>query len=418
MLKFIKFFRGYLYVRLTGYSPERFFNLCGNAGIILWELKKEGDSYVFCISLQAFRRLKPMLKKSGTHIRILKRVGIPFMLFRYRHHRFFLVGITCACLFLFFLSRFVWVVEISGNHQYSTQVLTEFLEEQHIGYGSRKQQIDCEETEMLLRNHFADITWVSVRLSGTKLYIALQERLPSGNTASDPAAENACDLTTEVSGEVASVLVRRGTAQVKAGDTVQAGDVVVSGLIPLQNDSGDIVSYDLCAADADVQIRTELPYKDNFPAKIQIRKLTGNVRYGIAVLSGRWQMNLLRSAKDGEIQDRKYLQICLGRDFYLPVQVVLERAEAYEIYETKRSEEEIRQVAQNNLDDYIQKLEKNAIQIMSKSVIVEVSATEVSVHGTLEALVKAGGRTEIENTKIQEGTDKYGIDTTDVGHSD
>ena len=82
MLKFIKFFRGYLYVRLTGYSPERFFNLCGNAGIILWELHREETGYVFCISLRAFRRLKPMLRKSGTQIRILKRVGLPFLLFR------------------------------------------------------------------------------------------------------------------------------------------------------------------------------------------------------------------------------------------------------------------------------------------------------------------------------------------------
>ena len=417
MLKFIKFFRGYLYVRLTGYSPERFFNLCGNAGIILWELHREETGYVFCISLRAFRRLKPMLRKSGTQIRILKRVGLPFLLFRYRKHRFFAIGILAAFLFLMVMSRFVWSVEISGNHQYSTQLLTKFLAEEQIGYGVRKREIDCENAEVLLRNHFPDITWVSVRLSGTKLYVAVQERLPAGN-AGEESALVASDLVTEVAGEVTSVLVRRGTALVQAGDEVEAGTVVVSGIIPSQDDSGETVSYDLCAADADVTIHTTLPYEDHFSAKKQVREQIGKTKYGIGVLTEDGQLNLFWQQKAQTGCIRIYRQICLGRDFYLPFTLVTERLWQYENNETDRTEAEIKRIAQEKLDNYIQKLEKNAIQILSNSVIIEKNATEVSVHGTLDAMVTVSRRTEIENTKTQEGTDKYGIDTTVVGHSD
>ena len=417
MLKFIKFFRGYLYVRLTGYSPERFFNLCGNAGIILWELHREETGYVFCISLRAFRRLKPMLRKSGTQIRILKRVGLPFLLFRYRKHRFFAIGILAAFLFLMVMSRFVWSVEISGNHQYSTQLLTKFLAEEQIGYGVRKREIDCENAEVLLRNHFPDITWVSVRLSGTKLYVAVQERLPAGN-AGEESALVASDLVTEVAGEVTSVLVRRGTALVQAGDEVEAGTVVVSGIIPIQDDSGETVSYDLCAADADVTIHTTLPYEDHFSAKKQVREQIGKTKYGIGVLTEDGQLNLFWQQKAQTGCIRIYRQICLGRDFYLPFTLVTERLWQYENNETDRTEAEIKRIAQEKLDNYIQKLEKNAIQILSNSVIIEKNATEVSVHGTLDAMETVSRRTEIENTKTQVGTDKYGIDTTVVGHSD
>ena len=417
MLKFIKFFRGYLYVRLTGYSPERFFNLCGNAGIILWKLHREETGYVFCISLRAFRRLKPMLRKSGTQIRILKRVGLPFLLFRYRKHRFFAIGILAAFLFLMVMSRFVWSVEISGNHQYSTQLLTKFLAEEQIGYGVRKREIDCENAEVLLRNHFSDITWVSVRLSGTKLYVAVQERLPAGN-AEEESALVASDLVTEVAGEVTSVLVRRGTALVQAGDEVEAGTVVVSGMIPIQDDSGETVSYDLCAADADVTIHTTLPYEDHFSAKKQVREQIGKTKYGIGVLTEDGQLNLFWQQKAQTGRIRIYREICLGRDFYLPFTLVTERLCQYENNETDRTEAEIKRIAQEKLDNYIQKLEKNAIQILSNSVIIEKNATEVSVHGTLDAMVTVSRRTEIENTKTQEGTDKYGIDTTVVGHSD
>ena len=136
VLKVMKFFRGYLFVRLTGYSPERFFNLCGNADIVLWKIEPAEDGYTFFVSLPAFRKLKPMLRKSGTRVTILKRVGVPFLLYRYRNHRFFFVGLGSLFAILFLMTQFIWAVEISGNSSYSGQVLRDFLAESGIGYGN------------------------------------------------------------------------------------------------------------------------------------------------------------------------------------------------------------------------------------------------------------------------------------------
>ena len=36
LLSVIKYFRGYVHVKLTGYAPERFLNLCGNRNILIW----------------------------------------------------------------------------------------------------------------------------------------------------------------------------------------------------------------------------------------------------------------------------------------------------------------------------------------------------------------------------------------------
>ena len=38
VLSWIKFFRGYVYVHLTGYATERFLNLCGSRNILIWNL--------------------------------------------------------------------------------------------------------------------------------------------------------------------------------------------------------------------------------------------------------------------------------------------------------------------------------------------------------------------------------------------
>ncbi|MEE0116196.1 MAG: sporulation protein YqfD, partial [Lachnospiraceae bacterium] len=55
LLSIIKFFRGFVCVRLSGYAPERFLNLCGNRDIVIWNLERDGDDYEFYISVQAFR---------------------------------------------------------------------------------------------------------------------------------------------------------------------------------------------------------------------------------------------------------------------------------------------------------------------------------------------------------------------------
>ena len=93
LLSLMKYFQGYVHVRLTGYAPERFLNLCGSHDILIWNLKPDENGYTFCISVKGFRRLKPILKKTRTTIRILHRVGAPFATFRYRKRKIFAGGI-------------------------------------------------------------------------------------------------------------------------------------------------------------------------------------------------------------------------------------------------------------------------------------------------------------------------------------
>lgn len=418
VLKVIKFFRGYLYVHLTGYSPERFFNLCGNAGIVLWDIEPEDDGYHFWISLQAFRRLRPMLRKSGTRIRIEKRVGLPFLRFRYRHHRFFLVGLVALFVVLFSMSRFIWMVDVSGNSRYSTQVLTDYLQQEGVGYGTPKSSIDCEETELLLRDHFPDIIWVSVRMAGTRLYLEVQEQLLGAEAKQDETLTDATDLLADVSGIVDSIVVRRGTPLVQKGDAVEEGTPLVSGILELQDDSGETAAYEYCNADADVYIRTTIPFETAFPLEKTVYQKTGNCRFGMVFVFGNRQISFFDRQTKGFLVRSSYQYPRIGKDFYLPLQVILREKESYTVEKVSYSKAEIKALAEEKLTDYCKKLEEKGIQISGKSGMIRATETEISVQGSLEAVVKATRRTETEKMMRQEGTGTYGIDTTDVGHSD
>ncbi len=420
VVKLIRFFRGYLYVSLTGYSPERFMNLCGNAGIVLWNIKPDEDGYCFFISLQAFRRLRPILKKSGTHVRIKKKIGLPFMSFRYRYHRFFAVGLGGLLVILFAMSGFIWKVDVSGNCRYSTQVMLDYLKQEGIGYGTCRRRIHCEEVETLLRKQFPDIIWVSARISGTRFCLEMQEKLDGtlSGKSEGVTTETATDLLADVPGTVESIAVRRGTPLVKQMDLVKDGTILVSGELPLEDDNGEVAGYEYCNADADVYIRTTLPVHISFPAQKTRLVNTKSCRYGMVLIFGSRQISFFEHQEMGNIIYNCYLHPKIGRDFYLPCQVIWRKQEAYKVEKIPYSKQEIQKVAEKKLFDYCKKLEENAIQILEKSVIIETTDTEVSVQGSLEALVKATRRAETEKTTRQEGTGTYGINTADVGHSD
>lgn len=418
MLKIIKFFRGYLYVRLSGYSPERFFNLCGNAGIVLWNIEPGEGDYHFCISLQAFRRLRPILRKSGTRIWIEKRIGLPFVSFRYRKHRFFVVGLGGLFFVLFVMSQFIWMVDVSGNSHYSTQVLTDYLQQESIGYGTPKKNINCEKVEMILRDHFPDIIWVSARVAGTRLCLEVEELLPGATASLQETQTEATDLLADVSGTVDSIVVRRGTPLVKKGEVVDVGTPLVSGQLKLESDNGESMTYEYCNADADVFIRTILPFETKFPTEKTVYRKTGKNRIAIVFIGGKYQISLLDRQIKGFLVNSNYQYPCIGKDFYLPVQVIVRKKESYREEKKPYSESEIERLAEAKLADYCKKLVEKGIQISRKSVIINRSDTEISVQGSLEVVVKATCRTETEKMTRQEGTGAYGINTTDVGHSD
>ena len=70
MIEFIRYLKGYVLIKVWGFAPERFFNLCAGKNILLWNIRKEADAYYMCISLSGFKSLRKIAKKNknkGSH---------------------------------------------------------------------------------------------------------------------------------------------------------------------------------------------------------------------------------------------------------------------------------------------------------------------------------------------------------------
>ena len=102
---------------------------------------------------------------------------------------------------------------------------------------------------------------------------------------------------------------------------MEPGTIVVSGSLPLENDSGEISGYEYCSSDADVWIRTTLDYKDVFSKRKNVLQKSGKKRYGISLVLGGYQMHLFDTVKKNTLCTGEYYDPRIGRDFYLSVSI-------------------------------------------------------------------------------------------------
>ena len=91
---------------------------------------------------------------------------------------------------------------------------------------------------------------MSVRLHGTRLFIRLREsEVP---VRQEVESGEACDLAAASDARITSVVVRSGIPLVQAGDTVEKGQLLVSGTVPITDDGGEEISSYRVRADADI----------------------------------------------------------------------------------------------------------------------------------------------------------------------
>lgn len=155
---------GMVRVRLTGCSPERFFNLCGQGDVEIWNISCADHEYECCMTVQGFFACRPLAKKAGIRLKLLKKRGLPFFFYRNRKRKLWAAGFFSFFMILYLCSLFIWDIEFQGNLRHSDQELLNFLKTEEISCGVRKGGIDCEELEGRIRSRYPDVTWVSARV--------------------------------------------------------------------------------------------------------------------------------------------------------------------------------------------------------------------------------------------------------------
>lgn len=383
LIRLFKYLKGYVKIRVEGYSPERFLNICNANGILLWGVEKDDKYYVMYMAAKDFKCIRPFVRKTGTKIILLEKHGLPFFLFRFRKRKMFFLGMLLSIIAVYGLSLFVWNIHIEGNVGQTKEELLEYLESMGVEHGVQKNKVSCENIEKNLRMEYPNMLWVSAEMRGTRIIIQIKENEDKDIVSKiEEKDKTPKSIVADVSGRVETMVVRQGTPRVEIGDEVHAGDVLVDGYYAIKNDVGEIIRYQGVPADGDIVIIQEEEYFDTFSKQYEEKHYTGNKKRGfrITLLDKTWQFLPKKPFQNYEtVSEQK--QIHVTENFYLPCSIELFTYLEYDTETKNYTKEELKELAnirfQNKYKNNLQK----GVQIIEKDVKIDVNGNLCVVGG-------------------------------------
>lgn len=377
---------GFLKVRVQGEYMERFVNLCRNRGIMLWQLCMEpsGRTLYFCIMLKDFYKIRPLVRKCRVHVIVVKRYGLPFLMGTMKKRASFCIGV-CLCFFLvFFLSTRIWGIYIEGQSFHTRESLINYLDSVDVYGGMAGENLECSSLEEKIRETYSDIGWVCVEHKGSKIFVRLKEVL----LLEKEKEEKKEHLTAGDAGTVVSIVTRKGTAKVRAGDTVKKGTVLISGIVKIYGDNQEIVEKERVHADGTVIIETKERYEDVLQKEYSKKVYTGRQR---AVHE--WQFgetnffcyNLLKNLETYKNYDiiREGGKVCPFLSTRVPVSHYVKTFREITCQNAEYSEKEAQKFLEERFSDYLSKKEAEGYQLEEQNVSLTDKKEEYIYSGEL-----------------------------------
>lgn len=394
MLRLFRFLRGYVTIKVWGYSPERFMNLCSNHNLLLWNVIHYKDYYVMNISIRGFFQLRPIARKTRTKVVIIQKYGLPFFVHRVKKRSIFLLGIVGCFSFLLCMSNYIWSIEVIGNTSISCEEVLDYLDTKNIRYGTLKSSIQPDELKKDIRLSFENVIWDSVKIEGTKLSIEIKEGIglePQAETLESPT-----DIIANRDGKIVKMVTRKGIPNFKTGDTVSMNQVVVSGLIPITGEDETVQKYQYCNADADIYLETIYPYEDRIPKSYTRKEFVAETQtLGVMEIMGKEIMlphRKITHEKYDSFTEMKQMKIL--DNFYLPFYFGKKTIRGYKNVTVNHSDREAEKIASEHLAEFITSLEEKGVQIIKKDVKIKKETkskkVKLMVQGNIIVVEKIG----------------------------
>lgn len=276
MKKMLHKAQGVVHLTVTGAYPERFFNACAQAGILFWGAGPV-DQVTVRLNIHArdLKRARAIAGRLMCELDDGQKEGLPFFLARLGRRYAMLVGLALSLTAVFFFSQFVLTVEVSGNEAVPSAVILSQLRRLGVRPGAFGPGLDEAAIAQQALVELEELSWMAINLSGTKAQVLVRERVPK------PELEDKripADVVAEATGLILHLETWQGKALCQEGDTVVAGEVVISGWVPIEpppySDLGDLGGTAL-RAEGRVEARTWRTLSASIPLETWVKQHTG-----------------------------------------------------------------------------------------------------------------------------------------------
>jgi similar to stage IV sporulation protein len=290
-------------------------------GVFLWDVSRTDAGVEMNVSIKGFKRLKGCGKKTKCKTRILKKRGLPFIIHRYRKRKLLMGGVLFFVLSLVLLSSFIWKIDIVGAEALDRDDVRAFLSNRGLGIGSFKYIVDDQALVRDMLARFAEIGFADIHIKGTRTTVLLAEAIPPQHLIDRATPTH---VVADRDGLITGITAGAGAPVARTGDIVQAGEMLVNGMLQLQPSTGGDPEIIYVHAYAEVWARRYYPIEFIIPLTYEQRVFTGRTvnRYAMQLLfAGNPTIHLPGSSVPFTDYDRitTQRQPGVGGDYPLPV---------------------------------------------------------------------------------------------------
>ncbi len=340
---------GYLYLRIKTENPEKLLNLCAAKGIGIWRVSFKKDMLYFKIGITSFKKLRIFKRKIPCKIHITQKVGLPFFIAKNKKRYGMVCGFAIFIVIIYFMSGLVWNICISGNKNIKSSDILSSLNKIGIYEGALVKNIDPEEkrNELLLEQN--GLSWAAINIEGTKVTVDVSETKKTEDKTDFPS--NLIALEDAI---IKKIEVKNGITEVKVGDTVQKGQLLVSGVKEYDDGSVSFVR-------SQGNIYAEVTYSFETVQSLEVTEFikTGEVEkrkildfYGVKIplfLGGIEGSYVTNEEKQKISSGESYLPVkIISKKFYITKETTYKlRKEQAEKRAIKKAEERVRTLTNN-----------------------------------------------------------------------
>lgn len=276
--------------------------------------------------------------------------GLAGALLRTRNKYGIIIGVFISLIMCVLSENTVWDVRISGNDRLTDTYIIRELGECGLGIGDLWSNIDTSSLETSLLSRLDGISWININRRGSVAYVTVAEK-EDGNIYSENEKKGVyANIVAQADCVITEITVKRGSAQVKVGDSVKKGDVLIAGILP--ESAGGALCY---AEGSVVGVMSDCVkvFVDRKYEKV-IDKQEKIIEYTVKIFN--FPINIFKKCGNSYqgcdiIENIKVFSHPNGSKF--PLSIVTTYAEIKEIEEMEYSDDELVAVASNRLNSEV-----------------------------------------------------------------
>lgn len=328
---------GMVQVEIVSAAPTRLLTELYDNGITLEHVRFPDELTVrFHVSRQNVKAVRRISGKCGAQMKLIAKNGLYWRFRSFAHRPVLIIGFTLLLLLTAFIPTRICFFRVVGNDRIPARLILETASECGISFGASRRDVRSEKVKNSLLEAIPDLEWAGINTAGCVAIISVRERQ---NGEKNTHSQMISSIVASRDGVIQELTVTAGSAVVKQGQAVKAGQVLISGY----TDCG--LSIRAERASGEIYANTNRSFSFLIPNKCIQRGLKTVETKKYSVIIGKKRINFYQGSgildtSCVKMYEEDYLTLPGG--FRLPIAIVTETYICYEESTSISTAEQVR----------------------------------------------------------------------------